>query len=712
MNHGKDRIALGFGAFVLIFLLIGLYLFGKAAYIAFAEGDYWRTVSSRLQSESRPLLPMRGNIISSDGKLMASSLPEYKLYMDFKAGDKKKDTMLLDSLDKIAEGLHTIFPDKSARDFKKTILRGLEKKSRYWPIYNKRVSYLQYKEARRLPVLRLSPNRGGLLGETYNRRKKPFGSLAARTLGDLFPDQSLGAKNGLELTYDSILRGVNGIMHYEQVNRRQVAITDKKAIDGSDLITTINVEVQDIAEKALMDKVKEIEAVMGVAMVMDVKTGEVLASVNLLRDSKGDYHESNNVAVNSLMEPGSTFKTASLMVALEDGVVNPDDKINTGSGRVNMYGSNMSDWNWHKGGFGEITVTRGLEVSSNIVISKIIDDNYKHNKQKYIDGLKRMGMGIPLNLGFVGEAKPSIKGPKEQYFAKTTLPWMSIGYGTQIPPVYMLNFYNAIANGGKMMKPLFVKAVSNEGEIIKEFQPEVVVEKICSDKTLAQIQTMLQRVVSHGLGAPARSKYFNASGKTGTAQISQGRAGYKSGSRQHLVSFCGYFPSEAPQYTCLVSIVIDKGSPSGGLMAGAVFRNISERLYAKQLKVQLSEARDSTSVFVPQVLRGNIHEAAQVLKQLNIPSNSEAILSSKADTWGIASSNTQTVTLQKQKETNNNRVPDVRGMGAKDAVYRLRQTGLRVRINGVGYVSEQSIAPGTAVSKGSTISLTMKSKGV
>lgn len=709
-NPIKDRAIWVFGGFIGIFFLMGAVVLAKSFWISVIAGNYWREVSARQQSPSQPLKPMRGNIISSDGKLMASSLPEYKLFIDLGAGTKEKDSTLWADINEIAKGLNKIFPDKSTQYFKQHLLKGrTSKQKRYYPLYPYRVSYLQYKEVRKLPVLSLSPNRGGVIAEPSNNRKKPFGSLAERTLGDLFPDQSLGAKNGLELTYDSLLRGVDGVMHYEQINRRRVEITDRKAVDGYDIVTTINVDVQDIAEKALMDKVKEIGAVSGVAMVMDVKTGEILANVNLLRNSLGNYTEANNIALSSLMEPGSTFKTASIMVALEDGYATPDDVIDTGSGVMNMYGSKMKDWNYYKGGFGSITVTKGIEVSSNIVVSKIIDDHYKQNPQKFIDGLKRMGMGVPLNLGFQGEAKPVIRGPKEQYFAKTTLPWMSIGYGTQVPPVYILNFYNAIANNGTMMKPLFVKSVSKAGEIIEEYPPQVVIEKICSDKTISQIQTILERVVEHGLGKPAHSPHFRASGKTGTAQVSQGTAGYKSGGRQHLVSFCGYFPSESPQYTCLISIVIDRGSPSGGLMAGAVFKNISERLYARRLRGKLEEAKDSAAVFTPQVLKGDLKETALVLQHIGIPSNSQTLLNIKGEVWGKPQWTPVHVTLQKEKQYAHNKVPNVQGMGAKDAVYLLKQAGLRVQISGVGRVTQQSITPGTMVQKGTIIKLTLNS---
>ena len=338
-----------------------------------------------------------------------------------------------------------------------------------------------------------------------------------RTLGDLYPDTALGAKNGLELTYDKYLKGEVGITHRQKVRNQYLNIVDKAPVDGCDLITTIDVDMQDIAEKALVDQLTNLEAEAGVAIVMEVKTGEVKANVNMTRAGDGKYYEMRNLAVSNLMEPGSTFKTASIMVAMEDGYITPDYEVDTEKGIVNMHGSRMRDWNWYKGGYGVIDVTKILEVSSNIGVSKIIDHFYGDNPQKFIDGLKRMSIDTPLELGFTGEASPRILGPKERYFAKTTLPWMSIGYETQIPPIYILNFYNAIANDGKMVKPKFVKAITKDGDIIKDFPTETVNEQICSEKTLEQIRAILKSVVANGLAKPAGSKLFSVSGKTGTA---------------------------------------------------------------------------------------------------------------------------------------------------------------------------------------------------
>ena len=707
MISGLKNITFRYTFIVVIMAVLAILIIVKAGIIMFAERQYWKDVADRFVKENVVIRPTRGNIISADGKLMASSLPEYKIYMDFRVQSSKQDTMLMNHLQEICNGLHEIFPDRSAQDFRKHILKGRRAKSRHFLLYPKRISYIQYKEVKKLPLFNQSKNISGLHEEVFNQRKKPFGSLAMRTLGDMFPDMAQGAKNGLELTYDSLLKGENGITHRQKVMNKYLNIVDKPAIDGYDVITTIDVDMQDIAEKALVDQLKNLDAVFGVAVVMDVATGEVKANVNMTKAGDSKYYEMRNLAVSNLMEPGSTFKTASIMVALEDKYITPDYKVDTKNGMVNMYGSWMKDWNWYKGGYGEIDVTRILEVSSNVGVSSIIDKFYGKDPQKFIDGLRRMSIDKPLNLGFVGEASPRIKGPKERYFAKTTLPWMSIGYETMIPPIYMLNFYNAIANNGVMVKPKFVKAIARNGEIVEEYPTEIVNPKICSDETLQQIQTILRKVVSEGLAKPAGSKQFSVSGKTGTAQISQGKAGYKANGVSYLVSFCGYFPSEAPKYSCIVSIQIPHGPASGGLQAGSVFSRIAERIYAKHLVKNIAQAKDSTAVLIPDVAQGDIIETAYVLKQLNVKSNSASIPYSFNPVWGKAKTTDSYVELS-TAQPDKKRVPNVVGMGAKDAVYLLESYGMKVHLSGVGKVHTQSIPSGSMVRKGEYITLTLK----
>ena len=701
---------------ILLMALIGVAIVVKAGITMFAERQYWQDVADRFVKENVTVKPNRGNIISSDGKLMASSLPEYRIYMDFMSGEKdekrrkkdqaRRDSILTANMDSICIGLHKIFPDKSAAQFKAHLKKGRQAKSRNYLIYPKRISYIQYKEVKRLPVFCLNRYKGGFKELAYNQRKKPFGSLAARTLGDVYADTAKGARNGIELAFDTILKGRDGLTHRQKVMNKYLNIVDVPPVDGCDLISTIDVGMQDICEKALVDKLKELNAFVGVVVLMEVATGEVKAIVNMTKGKDGNYYEMRNNAISDMLEPGSTFKTASIMVALEDGKITPDYVVDTGNGQMPMHGRVMKDWNWRRGGYGKLTVTEILEVSSNVGTSYIIDHFYGRNPQKYIDGLRRMSIDQPLHLQIAGEGKPNIRGPKERsYFSKTALPWMSIGYETQVPPLNILTFYNAIANNGVSIRPKFVKAAVKDGEIVKEYPTEVINPKICSDKTLAQIREILQKVVGEGLAKPAGSKQFHVSGKTGTAQISQGAAGYKAGVTNYLVSFCGYFPSEAPKYSMIVSIQKPGPTASGGLMAGSVFSKIAERVYAKDLRLPLTSAIDTNTVVIPHVKAGEMRQTQRVLEELNINIQGK-IADSRKEVWGSTHAAPQAVVLE-SRGIMQNFVPSVIGMGAKDAVYLLESKGLKVNLVGVGKVKSQSIANGTIIRKGQTIALTM-----
>lgn len=716
MAVNKKNIMTRYFFVILIMALIGIAVVVKAAITMFAEREYWQEVADRFVKENVKVKPNRGNIISSDGKLMASSLPEYKIYMDFMSGEKDekrrikdqehKDSLLRASLDSISMGLNKIFPDKSIAEFKAHLKKGRREKSRNYLIYPKRISYIQYKEVKQLPIFRLNRYKGGFHELAFNQRKKPFGSLATRTLGDVYADTAKGAKNGIELAFDTILKGRDGITHRQKVMNKYLNIVDLPPIDGCDLITTIDVGMQDICEKALVDKLKELNASVGVVVLMEVATGEVKAIVNMMQGNDGEYYEMRNNAISDMLEPGSTFKTASIMVALEDGKITPDYEVETGNGVKMMYGRPMKDHNWRRGGFGKLTVTQILEVSSNVGTSSIIDHFYGSNPQKFVDGLKRMSIHLPLRLQIAGEGKPNIKGPKERYFAKTTLPWMSIGYETQVPPLNILTFYNAIANNGTMVRPKFVKEAIKDGEIVKEYPTEVINPKICSDRTLNYIREILEKVVSQGLAKPAGSKQFHVSGKTGTAQISQGSAGYKTGKTNYLVSFCGYFPSESPKYSMIVSIQKPGMPASGGLMAGSVFSRIAERVYAKNLRLPLTSAIDTNTIVIPDVKVGEMRETKYVLDELKINTQGQIPGSGKY-IWGNTRPAPRSVMLE-SRDLMRNFVPSVIGMGAKDAVYLLESKGMKVRLMGVGKVKTQSIANGTMVRKGQTIELTLE----
>lgn len=702
-------------AIAMVLTLIGVAVVCKAGYIMTAKKDYWNEVAARLKRDSVSVKPNRGNILSCDGQLMASSIPEYRIYMDFKAGGEEKDSLWRVKIDSICEGLNRIFPQKSTADFKRDLEEGHKKMSRNWPIWKRRIDYNTYMEVKKLPVFNLSKYKGGFHCEEFNARRRPFGSLAQRTVGDMFGAKDT-ARFGLELSYDSILRGTNGLTHRRKVLNKFMNIPVTPPIDGADIVTTIDVNMQDLAERALIEELKkpDVNGDVGVVILMEVETGDVKAIVNMMKCEDGEYREIMNKAISHRCEPGSVFKVASFLVALDDGVADTSFVIHTGSGVMPMHGRDMKDHNWRRGGYQDINMARSLEVSSNIGVSYVIDKFYGQNPEKYVDGLYRVGIGEDLRLPLVGYAPPLIRRPHKnsrgQYdnWSKTALPWMSIGYETQIAPINTVTFYNAIANNGRMVKPRFVKSIVKNGETIREFPVEVIKERIAKPKTIKTMQTILEHVVSQGLGRKAGSKMFKVAGKTGTAQVSKGKAGYKSGTVDYWLSFAGYFPADNPRYTCIVCIQKSGLPASGGGMSGVVFHEIAEGVMARHLKLSVDDARDSASVFIPDVKNGNVQAADYVLGRLDVKTSAPWGTNAGGEPiWGRAAREADHVALSKSG-TRRNTVPDVTGMGARDAVYLLENSGLKVKLRGRGRVKSQSIAPGRPVRRGEECIVTLE----
>ncbi|MBO4658958.1 MAG: transpeptidase family protein [Prevotella sp.] len=698
----------------IIITLIGVLVLLKAFYIMTAKHDYWMDVAKKQKPDSLVVKPNRGNILSDDGELMASSLPEYKMFMDFKVGGEKKDSLWREKVDSICMGLHEIFPEKSAEEFKADLEKGHAKMSQNWPIWPKRVDYNTFVKVKQLPIFSMPKLRGGFHYEENNARRRPFGTLASRTIGDMYGAKDT-ARFGLELSFDSILRGQSGITHKRKVMNKYLSFVDVPPTDGDDIQTTINVQMQDIAEKAVEEELKLINGDVGVAIVMEVATGDVKAIVNLEKCGDGQYRERRNHAVSDLLEPGSVFKTASVMVALDDGVVDTAHRVNTGNGQMTMHGAQMNDHNRASGGYGTISLGRALQVSSNIGISKVIDECYKTNPERYVDGLYRIGIAEDLHVPITGSTPPRIRKPHKNSNGKytnwslTTLPWMSIGYETQVPPISTLTFYNAIANNGKMMKPRFVTRVLREGQVIAEYPPEVLRHQICKPTTLAQIQDLLCKVVTRGTGKKAKSESFLVAGKTGTAQISKGRGGYKSGVMHYLVSFVGYFPADEPRYSCIVCLQKAGLPASGGTMSGWVFHNISEGVMAHNLNMDISNARDSMQERRPKAMSGDLKAASMVLGHLGFDTKRQwGDSNGDQSFWGsVALGGTQYILTQKDK-VSDNVVPNVRGMGARDAIYLMERRGIKTKVVGRGKVKGQSLAPGEKVARGSVCTLTMQ----
>lgn len=659
--------------------LLGLAIVGKAGYEMLVKSDYWEAVRNRLAQQQRDIPAIRGNIYSSDGQLLVGSMPLYDLRMDFviKESDsiqeqklrERRDTLWRNEADSFCLSLARMFPKRTAQEYKDLITQERRLQRKRNVLIVRGVSYIQYREIMRCPYARHGSIATGFYAEEIPQRQKPYGSMANRTLGSLMTTND-SARNGIELAYDSILRGTPGKRHREKVRERWTDKVDVEPIDGLDIVTTIDVGMQDAAEKILTRKLKEINAEVGVVVLLEVPTGDVKAIVNMTRIAPGEYAEVKNNAITDLWEPGSTFKTASMMVALEDGMVKRGDMVDVGNGQHLMHGRVMKDHNWRKGGYGRpISVDECLMFSSNVGVSSIIDDHYFKNPEKYVDGLYREGVGIPFDLPFPGVGKPYVRRPKPDgsNWSKTALAWMSIGYETQIPPIYTVAFYNAIANNGRMVEPRFVKAIERNGEVLKEFPVKVVKERICSPSTLRDVHEILERVVNDptGLGRKAGCKQFKVCGKTGTAQVADEHGSYHGSPARYMVSFAGFYPSENPQYSCVVCIKKSGLPASGGGQAGPVFRELAQYVMSKGVFRPADEAADSTSV----------------LERPLPPA---------------------------MPDTMEGQMPDVRGLGVRDAVALLEAQGLKVKLHGQGRVHSQSAAPGTKVTKGQMVTLELR----
>ena len=725
-KFNRSKVMPRYFAIAVVLTLVGTAILGKTLYVMTAKKTYWTKVASRLVREDDTVPAARGNILSCDGQLMASSIPQYIVYMDFQP-DKMKDpkwaheydSLWTAQIDNTCEGLHKIFPSQSAAEFRSHLEAGRNKivvskktgeqtkGARYWKIWKRRVDYNTYLKVKALPLFNLPPAKGGFNAESFNTRRHPFGSLAIRTVGDIGSDKVRNAHGrvvtkdsarfGIELACDTLLRGTPGIERRQKVLNKKIDLTVTPPVSGGDIVTTIDVNMQDMVERAVIEEMKlpEVNADMGVAILMEVKTGDVKAIANIEKTESGHYMELYNRAISYRCEPGSVFKVASFLVALDDGVIPGDTSyvIHTGCGQMMMHGRNMKDHNWRRGGYGDISVARALEVSSNIGVSYVIDKFYGKNPEKYVQGLERVGIRKDLKLPIRGYLPPYIRMPdtkttdRAKYWSKTTLPWMSIGYETQIAPINTVTFYNAIANNGKMMQPRFVKAVVKDGKTIQEFPPVVLDEQIAKPQTIKMMQTILEHIVSQGLGRKAAplSRAYKVAGKTGTAQIADERGGYHSGTTRYWLSFAGYFPADDPRYTCIVCLRKTGLPASGGGMSGVVFRHISEGVMAQNLKRRVEDARDTTSSFVADVKGGNGQAASYVLNRIGAKGQQAP-----------------------QPKTYSGTVPDVRGMGARDAVYQLERSGLKVRLHGRGKVKTQSLMPGKVIERGMVCELELE----
>lgn len=712
MADKRKSIVMRFGIVYFIMLFFFSLVIYRIIVLQFVEKDEWMAVAAKNKKSDIRVKPNRGNIFACDGRLMASSIPNYYVYMDTRVPALREDDgkLFKEKVDSVAMALSVYFGDRSTEQYRSMLKKAYREKRAEVALFPKRITYAQLKDLRRMPLFKMGRNKSGLITKELLRRVKPFGSLASRTIGDIYADESKGGKNGLELYFNRELLGTPGVSVRQKVANRWEETVQVEPIDGMDILTTIDIDLQDLAEKALVDSLKSFNAASGYAVLMEVKTGEVKAIVNMQQNEDGTFSENKNGAVSDQVEPGSTFKIFSLIALLDDNKAKITDVIHTGNGIWEVVpGSNMTDHNAKKGGFGDITLAEAIHGSSNIGISKTVVKAYGSNPSEYVEKLYEMGFNEKMELEIPGNAGPKIRHPKDKasYWAKTTLPWMSIGYETQIPPIYTLAFYNAIANKGKLIRPFFVKAIMKNGQIVKSFTTETIREEICRQSTLKIVHETLIGVLEaeKGTAKNVHSDFVRIAGKTGTAQISKGAAGYKAGGKSHQVSFCGYFPADDPLYTCVVVIREPKnGYPSGGKMAGSVFKSIAEQTMSLKSNLKPENmVMDTTHIYpyFPTGKSGSYDALKVVLADLNLPVNGQGT------DWVKAFAEDKSMKVEPIAVEKHN-VPDLKGMGAKDAMYLLGQLGLKVQINGRGKVISQNISAGTMVHKGQSIKITLE----
>lgn len=679
-------------------LLAGMAILGKVAYIQFAEGPEWREKAEKLTLRYETIDPVRGNIYSSDGQLLAVSVPVFDIRMDV-ASNHISDEFFMQKIDSLSMRLSRLFGDRSKAEYKRELLQARKNKHRYY-LLKRNVTYPQLKELRTFPIFNLGKFRGGLIVIEKTRREQPFQNLASRTIG--WDREGTDNDVGLEGTYSQVLSGTSGKRLMQRIgNGVWRPVNDGNEIEprnGQDIITSLSSVYQDVAYDALLRQMKEHEAEQGCVVLMEVETGLIKAIVNLMLTEQNTYEERYNYAIAHSSEPGSTFKLASMLAALEDKVFDLNDSIATGNGITYYANRKMQDS--YRGGHGTITAKHVFEVSSNVGVSKIINDYYRDRPQQFIKRLHDMKLNQPLGIELPGEGRPYIKYANDKTWSKVSLPWMSIGYELTLTPLQTLTFYNAVANNGRMMKPIFVTEINEAGRTVKKYDPVVINSSIASKKSITKAQEMLAGVVENGTARHLKNSVYKIAGKTGTAQVAVGRTGYNKS--DYKASFVGYFPADNPKYSMIVVIQNPrKGVYYGSYIAAPVFKEIADKVYASSLEIQPEKLPSSEKDSIPYIIAGRRTDVLNVFSNLNYPvtnrSNSE---------WVTASILADSVIISNHV-IQDDQVPNVIGMSARDATYILERLGMKVFISGMGVVAGQSPVPGSPLVPGEEITLNL-----
>lgn len=700
MEVKKDilwRVYLSFIGIVVVCLII----ISKAFYIQQVQGKYWRSMSDSLHQRIEEIDAERGTIFSENGEMLSTSIPQFDVYIDFAAEGlrEKNGKIFRENIDSLSVCLSQLFKNKSTEEYKVLLNKGYKEKKRYYPLM-KNVSYRDYQQLKTFPLVRLGKNKSGFIIDDKSIRLNPYKMLAFRTIG-LARDSF---KVGLEMTYDSLLKGRTGKRLVRSIaGGVTVPVDDDFQIQsetGKDIVTTLDVFIQEVTENALMKMMLKNDATNGCAIVMETKSGKIKAIANLGRKVDGTYFEDYNYAIN-LSEPGSTFKLATMIALLEDKKVNLNSTVNLQGGIWNINGRTVYDSEIH--GRNDVTVKQAFELSSNVGMAKLAYNNYAASPSKFINHLQALNLDKPTGIDITGERTPVVFKPGSKYWSATTLPWMAFGYNVSISPLQTLTLYNAVANNGKMMKPYLLNAVQQEGKTVNEFKPTTVIEKICSDATLAQLKECLEGVCTNGTAKSLfQNSPYKVAAKTGTALVANGNKGYDD--KIYQSSFAGFFPADDPQYSIIVVI---KNKPHalvyyGGSVAGPVFKEIADRLYTTYVKYSVSDVvatqKPDSSLYS---FSGHKNDINQISKNLKLKFQDKTNLD---DDWLNVLMNNKNVVADK-KNINNTKMPSLKGLGLKDVLTICEDMGLKVLVKGKGKVRNQSINEGATISKGEIVNI-------
>ena len=700
----KKEIIWRVGLVYAVFFLMALTIIGRILFLQIIEGEKWSKKQNTLALKNFEIQPNRGNVYDTKYRLLATSQPYYDIRMDLRSSALTPETFS-QGINGLSKGLSVILGDKSASTYKSELVAARRRGDRYYLIKRK-VNYSQLKELKKLPIFRLGKYKGGFIYIQDNQRVLPHNELAKRTIGYTAKANS-DYFVGIEGAYNEQLRGVEGLRVKQRLSGNVwMPVNDKNEVDphdGEDIITTIDINLQDVAHQALLRQLLKHDAQHGTVVLMEVETGEVRAIANLKKDKHGRYYESYNYAIGESSEPGSTFKLPVLMALLEDGYVKLNDSVDTENGKVRFYNKTIKDS--HDGGYGVISVEEVLELSSNVGISKLVDKYYNGREKDFINRLYSMDLNQKLDLELSGEGTPEIKYPGDPLWSGISLPMMSHGYEVRMTPLQILTFYNAVANNGKMVKPKFVNEIRYNGKLLQKFPVVTINSSIASSSTIKDAKIMLEGVVEKGTAKNLQNNLYKIAGKTGTAQIAQLNKGYGAYRNvQYQASFVGYFPADQPRYSCIVVVNAPSNSVYyGNLVAGPVFKEISDKVYATTLEIQNTEVLvENRNLHVPYSKNGEKEDIKFVLENMDI----EIFENGQLSSW-IKTTSSDSLVAFSNLTIKESLVPNVVHMGLKDAVYLLENAGLKVVVRGFGSIKSQSLSPGSRIKPGNKIVLQM-----